>query len=287
MGNAGKSIVVTGASTGIGRACVLALLAEGFRVFAAVRDPAAAARLRDVVPEGSRDRLETLTLDVTDAGLVAAAATEVDHAVGEAGLWGLLNNAGISVPGPLEHLDLDDLRRQLEVNAVGQVAVTQAFLPLLRRARGRIVSVGSVAGFMAMPGLGAYAMSKHAMEAFSDSLRRELQPWGIQVSLIRPGPITSDIWKKGADDAAVLQRDLSSQALADYGPLFGALRRLAASAERHASPPEVVTRAAVHAFTAARPKTRYTVGRTSGVRRWLARLPDRWMDALVARTLRL
>lgn len=287
MDRSSQSIVVTGASTGIGRACVLALLAEGFRVFAGVRDATSAASLRNAVPPGSGDRLETLTLDVTNASQIAAAAETVNHAVGEAGLWGLLNNAGISVPGPLEHLDLDGLRHQLEVNTVGQVAVSQAFLPLLRRARGRIVSVGSVAGFMAMPGLGAYAMSKHAMEAFSDSLRRELQPWGIHVSLIRPGPVASDIWKKGGDDAAALRRDLSSRALADYGPLFGALQQLAARAERHASPPEVVTRAAVHAFTASRPKTRYTVGRTSGVRRWLSRLPDTWVDALVARTLRL
>jgi NAD(P)-dependent dehydrogenase (short-subunit alcohol dehydrogenase family) len=287
MSASGKSIVVTGASTGIGRACVLALLGQGFRVFAGLRDPAAAARLVDAAPAGSRDRLETLTLDVTDAGQVAAAADAVGRTVGEAGLWGLLNNAGITVNGPLEYVDLDGLRRQLEVNVVGQVAVTQAFIPLLRRARGRIVNIGSVAGFMAMPGLGPYAMSKHAMEAFSDSLRRELRPWGIEVSLLRPGPIVSDIWKKGVSDAEALQRKLPSQALADYGPLLGALRRLGKQAERHASPPEVVTRAAVHAFTAVRPRTRYLMGTSSGVRKWLARLPDRWVDAIVARTLRL
>jgi NAD(P)-dependent dehydrogenase (short-subunit alcohol dehydrogenase family) len=287
MSASGKSIVVTGASTGIGRACVLALLGQGFRVFAGVRDPAAAARLVEAAPAESRDRLETLALDVTDAGQVAAAADAVRRAVGEAGLWGLLNNAGITVNGPLEHVDLGGLRRQLEVNVVGQVAVTQAFIPLLRRAHGRIVNIGSVAGFMAMPGLGPYAMSKHAMEAFSDSLRRELRPWGIEVSLLRPGPIVSDIWKKGVSNAEALQRELPSQALADYGPLLGALRRLGMQAERHASPPEVVTRAAVHAFTAARPRTRYLMGTSSGVRKWLARLPDRWVDAIVARTLRL
>ena len=144
-----RSIVVTGASTGIGRASVLALLDAGFRVFAGVRDEAAAARLRDAAPAGSVERLDTLTLDVTDAGQVAAAAGHVGRVVGEAGLWGLFNNAGITVNGPLEYVDLDGLRRQLEVNVVGQVAVTQAFLPLLRRARGRIVNTGSVAGFMA------------------------------------------------------------------------------------------------------------------------------------------
>lgn len=282
-----KSIVVTGASTGIGRASVLALLDAGFRVFAGVRDEAAAARLRDAAPAGSVERLDTLTLDVTDAGQVAAAAGHVGQAVGEAGLWGLFNNAGITVNGPLEYVDLDGLRRQLEVNVVGQVAVTQAFVPLLRRARGRIVNTGSVAGFMAMPMLGPYAMSKHAMEAFSDSLRRELRPWGIRVSLLRPGPIVSDIWKKGVSDAEALQRQLPPQALADYGPTFAALRKLAAQAERHAAPPEVVTRAVVHAFTSARPKTRYLMGTGAGIRRWLARLPDSWVDALVAKALRL
>jgi short-subunit dehydrogenase len=130
-------------------------------------------------------------------------------------------------------------------------------------------------------------MSKHAMEAFSDSLRRELRPWGIDVSLLRPGPIVSDIWKKGVSDAEALQRQLPAQALADYGPLLGALRRLGMQAERHASPPEVVTRAVVHAFTAARPRTRYLMGTSSGARKWLARLPDRWLDAIVAKTLRL
>jgi NAD(P)-dependent dehydrogenase (short-subunit alcohol dehydrogenase family) len=286
MTRSSQSIVVTGASTGIGRAAVLALLAAGFRVFAGVRDAAAAARLRDAAPGGSADRLETLILDVTDAGQIAAAADSVGRAVGESGLWGLFNNAGITVNGPLEYVPLDGLRRQLEVNVVGQVAVTQAFMPLLRRARGRIVNTGSVAGFTAMPLLGPYAMSKHAMEAFSDSLRRELRPWGIQVSLLQPGPIVSDIWKKGARDGEAMQRELPPQALADYGPLLAALRRLAAQAERHASPTEVVTRAVVHAFTASSPKTRYLMGPGSRIRRALSRLPDRWMDALVAKALR-
>jgi NAD(P)-dependent dehydrogenase (short-subunit alcohol dehydrogenase family) len=159
-------------------------------------------------------------------------------------------------------------------------------MPLLRRARGRIVNTGSVAGFTAMPLLGPYAMSKHAMEAFSDALRRELRPWGIQVSLLQPGPIASDIWKKGVRDAEVLQQALPPQALADYGPLLAALRRLATQAERRAAPTEVVTRAIVHAFTASSPKTRYLMGPGSRIRRGLSWLPDRWMDALVAKALR-
>ena len=158
---------------------------------------------------------------------------------------------------------------------------------LLRRPRGRIGNTGSVAGFMALPALGPYAVSKHAMEAFSDSLRRELRPWGIEVSLLEPGPILTDIWQKGVSDGDALQQTLSPQALADYGPLLAALRRVAARAQRDAAPPEVVTRAVVHAFTASRPKTRYLMGTGAGIRQWIARLPDRWQDALVAKALRL
>jgi NAD(P)-dependent dehydrogenase (short-subunit alcohol dehydrogenase family) len=291
MTRSSQSIVVTGASTGIGRASVLALLDAGFRVFAGVRDEAAAARLREAAAGGSGEfsklSPDMLMLDVTNAGQIAAAAEHVGQAVGEDGLWGLFNNAGITVNCPFEHLGLDELRRQLEVNVVGQVAVTQAFIPLLRRARGRIVNTGSVAGFMALPALGPYAVSKHAMEAFSDSLRRELRPWGIEVSLLEPGPIRTDIWQKGVSDGDALQQTLSPQALADYGPLLAALRRVAARAQRDAAPPEVVTRAVVHAFTASRPKTRYLMGTGAGIRRWIARLPDRWQDALVAKALRL
>jgi NAD(P)-dependent dehydrogenase (short-subunit alcohol dehydrogenase family) len=287
MTSSPRSILVTGASTGIGKAAVLALLAEGFRVFAGVRDESAAARLRTDAPPGSADRLETLTLDVTDAGQIKVAADRLEKAVGSQGLWGLFNNAGISVNGPIEHLAIDGLRRQLEVNVIGQVAVTQALIPLLRRARGRIVTTGSVAGFIALPGLAPYAMSKHAMEAFSDALRRELRPWDIHVSLLEPGAIATDIWQKGVSDADVALRDAPTRMLSDYGALINALRKAAAHSERRASAPEVVTRAVVHAFTASRPKTRYCMGRDSGIQKWISRLPDRWADALLAKALGL
>jgi len=189
---AGRSILVTGASTGIGRAAVLALLTEGFRVFAAVRNERSATELRQAVQAGGDGRLETLELDVTNSKQIRAALARITTAVGDAGLWGLFNNAGIAVSGPLECLPIDDLRRQLEVNVISQVAVTQAFLPLLRTARGRILSTGSIAGFFAAPALGAYSISKHAMEAFSDALRRELRPWGIEVSLLEPGAIATE-----------------------------------------------------------------------------------------------
>jgi len=282
-----RSILVTGASTGIGRAAVLALLAEGFHVFAGVRNAAAAERLRADAQAGASARLETLELDVTRADQIETVASRLQQAVGERGLWGLFNNAGISVNGPLEHLSIDGLRRQLEVNLVGQVAVTQALVPLLRRARGRIVSTGSVAGFIALPGLGPYAMSKHAMEAFSDSLRRELHPWGIEVSLLEPGAIATEIWQKGVDDADALEREWPPGVIEQYGPLIRALRKAAADSARRASPAERVARDVVHAFTAPRPRTRYRMGRDSGIQRWISRLPDRWADALLRKALRL
>src|SRR5688500_9161604 len=186
------AVVITGASTGIGRACAIDLDGRGFRVFAGVRKDEDGERLRS-----ERPSIEPLRIDVTDAGEIAAARDRVGEEVGERGLAGLVNNAGIAVPGPLEHLPLDEIRRQLEVNVLGQIAVTQAFLPLLRTARGRIVNIGSIGGRVALPLLGPYAGSKHAMEGISDSLRRELRPWGIEVSLVRPGPIATEIWERG------------------------------------------------------------------------------------------
>lgn len=281
-----KSILVTGASTGIGRAASMALLAEGFQVFAAVRGAQAAAELRRIAPTGALDRLETLELDVTNAEQIRAAVTKVDATVGDRGLWGLFNNAGITVNGPLETLPIDGLRRQLEVNVIGQVAVTQAFIPLLRKARGRILTTGSIAGFFTAPALGPYSMSKHAMEAFSDAVRRELRPWGIEVSLLEPGAIATDIWSKGASEFDAVLRTPPPGLLEKYGGLIEALRSAAADSAARASPTDVVSRAVLHAFTAARPRTRYRMGTDSASRKLLSRLPDRWIDALVARVFR-
>jgi NAD(P)-dependent dehydrogenase (short-subunit alcohol dehydrogenase family) len=273
---------VTGASTGIGRASTLALLEARFRVFAGVRNRATADSLTQAAGPNA-DRLHTLQLDVTSASDIRAAANAVDAAVGADGLWGLFNNAGITVNGPLEFIDLDGLRRQLEVNLVSQVAVTQAFIPLLRTGHGRILSTGSVSGFIAMPCLGPYCMSKYAMEAFSDALRRELRPWGIQVSLLEPGTIASEIWGKGLADAQALLQRPPVGLVENYGPLLQSLQKIATESDARASPADVVARDVVHAFTARRPRTRYCQGRDSGLQRWISRLPDRWADAVIAR----
>jgi len=250
-----------------------------------VRNERAAEALRGAAPAADAGRLETLELDVTRADQIRAAVTRVEAAVGAAGLWGLFNNAGISVAGPLEHVPIDDLRRQLEVNVVGQVAVTQSFLPLLRKARGRILTTGSIAGFFAAPALAPYSMSKYAIEAFSDALRRELRPWGIEVCLLEPGAIATDIWGKGMSEFGEIMRSPPPGLLENYGGLVEGLRKAAQDSADAASPVEVVSRDVVHAFTAARPRTRYRMGKDSTSRKLISRLPDRWLDALVAKSL--
>lgn len=281
-GTATPAIVVTGASTGIGRATVLRLAELGFRVFAGVRRGVDGERLAS----DAAGTLKPLILDVTDASSVDAAAGEVDRAVGAPGVRGLVNNAGIAEPGPIELLPLEALRRQLDVNLVGQIAVTQALLPLVRRARGRIVNVSSVGGRVATPGLGAYSASKFALEAVTDSMRTELHPWGIHVALIEPGAVSTEIWRRGEAEADSMIEGLPESKAALYAPLIDALRRLSAQSQRRAVPPERVTRRIVHALTARRPRTRYVVGADARARIALhAVLPDRAHDALVRRIL--
>src|SRR5512133_1382728 len=181
----GRSVLVTGASSGMGRACAVRLSAAGFTVFAAVRKESDADALR----ERGSPRLVPVLLDVTKAETISTAASAIREAVGESGLAGLVNNAGIAVTGPIELVPLEELRRQFEGNVFGQVAVTQAFLPLVRAARGRIVNVGSVGAKFALPFGGALNSSKAAFESLSDSLRMELRPWGIHVVLVSPGAI--------------------------------------------------------------------------------------------------
>ncbi len=278
------AVVVTGASTGIGAACALRLGALGFRVFAGVRKAADGQALTQRASGG----LTPILLDVTDGGSITAAAASIAEAVGAAGLYGLVNNAGIVVGGPLEILPLDQLRKQFEVNVIGQIAVTQAFLPLLRRARGRIVNMGSISGRMATPVLGPYSASKFAMEALTDALRLEVRPWGIAVSLIEPGAVATPIWEKSKAAGEELARAVPREGLALYAGAVTAVQKAAGRAARHAIPAEAVAQAVVHALTARSPKTRYLVGRDARIRALLARfLPDRLLDRLLAKFLRL
>jgi len=279
-----KSVVITGASTGIGAACALHLDGLGFRVFAGVRRQADAAAIR---AQGS-PQLTPISLDVTDTVSISTAAGAVAGAVGAAGLAGLVNNAGIVVPGPVELLPLPDLRRQLEVNVVGQVAVTQAFLPLIRAGRGRIVNMGSIAGRMATPFTGAYGASKFALEALTDALRLELAPWGISVSIIEPGAVATPIWEKSAKHAEAMLGAAHPETFALYSEAIEAVKKAAKHAAKHAAAPAEVARAVEHALTAARPRTRYVVGREAKIRAAMALLaPDRVRDSLVAKAMRL
>jgi NAD(P)-dependent dehydrogenase (short-subunit alcohol dehydrogenase family) len=248
-----RFVLVTGASSGIGAACALRLDAIGFRVFAGVRSAAAAASLA----ERASPNLTPVVLDVTEPDAIEAAATLIGERTGDAGLFGLVNNAGIVVAGPLEAMPLDMLRRQLEVNVVGLLGVTQAMLPLMRPVPGRIINIGSDNGALAPPYLGAYAASKHALEAINDSLRVELQPLGVSVSIVEVGPTQTPIWEKSHADAERLADELPS-------PVYDLYRREATTfreaMQRHAAtaaPPDRTVAAVVHALTSKRPRARY------------------------------
>jgi NAD(P)-dependent dehydrogenase (short-subunit alcohol dehydrogenase family) len=274
-----RSVLITGTSTGIGAACALHLDRLGWRVFAGVRREEDGLRLR----ESASSRLEWLLLDVTSAPQIAAATAQVAATTGGV-LHGLVNNAGTAIGGPLEYLPIQDLRRQLEVNVVGLMAVTQAFLPLLRRGRGRIVNVGSVAGRVTTPMLGPYCASKHAVVALSDALRMELRPAGIAVVLVEPGPVRTPIWDKGERALRSAEARYSPEALERYRVLLAAFGRLIRSASRRGVAPERVAAVVAQALTARRPRHRCTVGWDARFRLALhTLLPQAWMDALVVR----
>ncbi len=273
-----RSILITGASTGIGAASALGLEKKGFRVYAGVRTEAAA---QDLQSRGGPN-LTPLLLEVTDAASIARAVEAIEA---EGGLGALWNNAGITVNGPMEFVPLDDLRRQLEVNVVAQVAVTQAFLPLLRRSRGRILYTGSVGGFFTTPMLGPYCMSKRALEALVDALRVELRPWGIQVVLLQPGAIATPIWQKGVSEAGRFREKAPAGLRELYGGPMDKLTKIALKEEKNAVSTDVVLAAAYEALTAPKPRDRYTMGGGAGQRRLLARLPVWMRDWLLARAL--
>jgi len=278
------TVVITGASTGIGRATALHLDRRGYRVFAGVRRLADGDGLRS---EGS-ERLAPVLLDITEVESIGAAAKTVSAEVGERGIAGLVNNAGIVLGGPLEFVPLDELRRQLEVNTVGPVAVTQHFLPLVRQGTGRIVFVSSIGGRFSQPIVGPYCASKFALEALADALRMELAPSGIHVSLVEPGAVKTMIFEKGGQYGDQALKQLPEEGRRLYGKTTQAVLDFFAKTESSAIAPDRVARVIEHALTAARPRTRYLVGsdaRMQALLAWL--LPDRTRDALLARLVGL
>lgn len=273
-----RYVVVTGASSGIGRATALRLAQRNVHVFAGVRREEDGEHLKVEAPE----RITPIMIDVANEATISAAAATVTTSVGERGLQGLVNNAGISVPGPLEFLPLDDLRRQLEVNVVGQIAVTQAFMLLIRQGHGRIVNVGSIGGRMATPFLGPYNASKFAIEALTDSLRMELQPWGIHVAVVEPGAIDTRIWEKGQQAANEIEAEMPEEARRLYGKAMDAMRKAAKESEERGITPEEVAKAISHALFSKKPKTRYVIGNDARVQALLSRVaPDPVKDRIV------
>jgi len=272
------TVVITGASTGIGRATALRLARAGFDVLAGVRREEDGADLR--AQEG---RIEPVLVDVTDAGQIASLAARV----GALPLAGLVNNAGIAVAGPLEGVPIDLVRRQYEVNVFGLLAVTQALLDPIRAGQGRIVNIGSIGGRINTPFVGPYSSSKAAVRSLSAALRRELRPWDIRVALVEPGALDTPIWRKGEAGAQETIDALPDRVRTLYArpldALVAATRKIAANA----SSADDAAQAIEHALTAERPKAIYTVGREARIQGALhSVLPARTFDALVARAMK-
>lgn len=274
-------VVITGVSSGIGYDAVRFLLGKGFYVFGSVRKQADAER----VQADFGDNFRPLLFDVTDGEGVETAVSTVKTTIGNTGLTALVNNAGIVTPGPLMHLTPAELRRQLEVNVVGVLSITQAFLPLLGAAKdaahppGRIINISSVSGKIAYPFMGAYAASKHALEAMSDALRRELMLYGIDVILIEPGTVQTPIIAKFAGQVERFRPT-------DYGPILEPMAAAVDERQRSALPVELVSRTIYEAITSSKPKARYPLPR-KWLTGWLLPrlLPDRWLDRMAARQL--
>lgn len=271
-----RTILITGASTGIGEACALHLDRAGHTVYAGVRKEADAERLAGQ----ASDRLTPLLLDVTDEAQIEAAAKTIEEEAGSLG--GLVNNAGIARGGPLEYLPLDEWREQFEVNVIGQIAVTKAMLPLLRRDRGRVVFIGSIGGRVATPLMGPYNASKFAIEAVGEALRHELRPWDLHVSVVEPGAIKTAIWDKGRQTADRLDEELPEEARELYADHIQAIRDGIEMQDRQGIGPEAVAKAVDHALLSRRPKTRYAVGKDAKAQTVMVRiLPDKLRETIV------
>lgn len=272
-----RSVLVTGASSGIGLATAKMLADAGFRVFAGVRK---------LPPGASSANLHPVLLDVTSADSIAAARREIESHLDGAGLFALVNNAGIADTRPLEFTPLEKFRAVLEVDLFGVVATTQAFLPLIHKGRGRIVNIGSVGGMITIPFGASLCASKHAIEAISDALRLELHSAGIFVTLIQPASINSGSAEKLAAAVEPTINELPPEGQRRYGDLLRRFMRATLAEETAGSPPEVVAAAVLAALRAARPPIRRLAGKRGHLLAFLARLvPDRWRDALLRRLL--
>ncbi|MEK6221832.1 MAG: SDR family oxidoreductase [Chloroflexota bacterium] len=275
-------MLVTGASKGIGKACALDFAKLDHTVFAGYRHAEDGETLR----AAGGGKIIPVRLDVTKPGDIAAAVRQIEEEVGEAGLHGLVNNAGVAVPGPLEFLPLTDIRWQMEVNLLGQIAVTQAFLPVLRKATGRVVNMSSISGRFVYPFFGPYAISKYGLEAFSDALRRELLPWGLHVASIEPGSIATPIWETTRVNSDARLADMPAEYTNYYADFSKKVLKLAIASGEQGLSTDIVVQATAHALFSKRPKVRYAMGAKT---RWMIRLlpfiPDAFIDSLFKRFL--
>jgi NAD(P)-dependent dehydrogenase (short-subunit alcohol dehydrogenase family) len=264
-------------------ATALRLDRAGWRVFAGVRKEEDAESLR----AAGSDRLTPVMLDVTDADAISAAAALLGDELGSAGLDGLVNNAGVAIPSPLETMPIEAFRRQIEVNLTGQVAVTQAMLPLIRSAGGRIVFISSIGGRIAFPLTGAYHAAKFGVEAVGDVFRQELRRWGISVSVVEPGSIDTPIWDSGERAADEIGGDIRAREEL-YGKAIASYRKVTRNLAERGIQPDKVAEVVEHALSASRPRTRYLVGLDAKTQARIKPLiPTRIWDRVVARVMNL
>lgn len=275
------NVLVTGASTGIGEDIAISLAKSGFKVYAGVRRLSDGENLSKQFGES----IKPIIIDVTQSDQIQSAFEKIKS---QGGLFALVNNAGVATGGPLEYLKTADLRAQFEVNVFGLHEVTKTFLPLLRQSKGRVIHIGSISGKFAFPFVGAYCASKHAVEALSDSLRRELAPHGVKVILIEPGRIRTPIWKKSLAQAQERRRNMPSQVETNYGQLLDRVENLTGQAQKIGAHPHSVSKTVLKALSSPSPRPRYVVGVDALVQKLIAQyLPDSFIDWFIRKIIRL
>ncbi|MFN6559113.1 MAG: SDR family oxidoreductase [Nostoc sp. ChiSLP01] len=282
------AVLITGTSTGVGRAAALLLEKEGYHVFATVRQEKDVESLKE---EYKSRNLTPILMDVTKAEEIKFAVDIVSKSVGDQGLVGLVNNAGLLVDGPVEYISIDDLRWQFEVNVFGQIAVTQAFLPLIRKAKGRIINIGSIGSQISAPFISALCASKFALGAFTDALRMELEPWGIEVILVEPGSIASAAPDKVEESFQENFANMSPEARAMYGDAYKFFVEGLIRSNRTGMPPEQVAGTILESLEASKPKTRYFLSKAQiflMLNLMLKKfMPDRSFDARILKSWKL
>jgi NAD(P)-dependent dehydrogenase (short-subunit alcohol dehydrogenase family) len=273
-----KTVLITGTSTGIGRACVERMAAEGWTVYAGVRKDAHGEDLVGTIAGDVRPVL----LDVTDVGHLREVVTRLESELAGQGLDALVNNAGVAGGGPIEVLSDDDWQQHFDINLFGLVRVTRELLPLLRTAKGRVVNIASVAGRVSMPMLAPYGAGKHAVEAFSEALRFEMLDLGVKVACVEPGEVASAIWAKGDELIQEIDEGLSAEVQERYRRHLDALGGFMADGAKHGIPAARVAKAVHHAVTSPRPKHRYLVGPDAKLVGIVSRMPDKARAQMLA-----